>query len=735
MKRRLLAPPPAPPRPVRKSDPKKANKRHDFSAALEAELLKEVQAAEQEAEITQQQQETLERENEQAAAELYAKEKELMKKCMEILRVGNNGEIVGREQEIAKINSFIEESVDKASIDLEGDALYISGVPGVGKTLATSHVLYRREEESTLLNCMTCVDNPTPATVLKAILEALPAEQNKRAKMQRGAQSGVKGLLDKLEKRVKSLEQPFILVLDEVDFFCKKKKQHDATFAKIFGLPRHGPLTLIGIANSIGLLDQQKTICNELEQVQDLVFRPYGAEQMKQIILSRLDQVTKEGIFGPQTLEFLADRASKYNNGDCRKALELSARALDEMKDRRFGQHNSTISSARSSLVSSFSTGAAQSVASAASSSTAATTTALKVGTSKASSSSSSSSTAAAKMKSSAKGANEPRQLIGLDIAQDVVMKSMSPMEQIAPTVKALPQMQQVVLMCFCCLVSGVNDQGITLEYDNPMYDKRLGRQQKALKRDLFSEGAPGVASSPLEQIDENAELQQAKKQRKLVDALTSAFDEVAAADAKNKMTTTSGGTNKPKSPLTPGPGSNTFKTPQGRGKKRTAEQAEPDTCSTTASGQDHMLDTGSSSACQTNDRLREALIANGAASAKKVLPMTVQNSAALEKTAKEQAIKRCLSPEEVLKILKELCQRGKAIINVQASALNLRSTKEYLSMLDETPLLRQVSKGGKVRRELAYPANDVLRPILQKNPQYQDLFLDKKLGITRVGF
>ena len=80
-----------------------------------------------------------------------------------------------------------------------------------------------------------------------------------------------------------------MLVLDEVDFFCKKKNSD--VFSKLFTLPQHGPLTLIGIANSIGLLDQQKCVYNDLNGVRDLVFRPYGGEEMKKIVLSRLDQV------------------------------------------------------------------------------------------------------------------------------------------------------------------------------------------------------------------------------------------------------------------------------------------------------------------------------------------------------------------------------------------------------------------------------------------------------------
>lgn len=51
----------------------------------------------------------------------------------------------------------------------------------------------------------------------------------------------------------------------------------------------------------------------------------------------------------------------------------------------------------------------------------------------------------------------------------------------------------------------------------------------------------------------------------------------------------------------------------------------------------------------------------------------------------------RCLSTEEVLRILQEICKRGKDNVKVQANILNLRSVENYLSMLDETPLLRQV--------------------------------------------
>eukprot|EP00392_Amoebophrya_sp_AT5.2_P003082 g3087.t1 len=623
--------------PVRKANDKSQRGRHDFSAALEQKLLREVQAAQAEA---AKEDEEKQRQDNLAEAELHHQETELMKRCMETLRLGNNGQIVGREKELAFISSFIANSVAQTTRsssassssasrtgaagrdEREGAAgalnsLYISGVPGVGKTLATSHVLYRRTEESKLLNCMTAVDNPTPTSVLKAIMNALPALKAPPAKRSKGggggSGAGVKALLEKIEQRVRSLEEPFVLVLDEVDFFCKKKNSD--VFSKLFTLPQHGPLTLIGIANSIGLLDQQKCVYNDLNGVRDLVFRPYGGEEMKKIVLSRLDQVTKKGIFGPQTLEFLADRASKFNNGDCRKALELSARALDEMKQRKLQQdHASTFSSGQKNSASS-----------------------------------------------------------------EVVVKSMSPMEQISPIVKSLPQMQQLVLMCFCVLVSGVNDQGVLLEHENPDYVAASSSSTV----ENYEKMNPGASA----------------RNKKLLATIEDAFA----------------------TPNPRGAGAKTKMTKQGEGTPPTQQdQEEP----------------------QTADRLRDALIATGQAVGKVFNPFAakakgVPNGSGNEKTVTEKAVKRCLSTEEVLRILQEICKRGKDNVKVQANILNLRSVENYLSMLDETPLLRQVTtnKGGgkQVRRELAYASSDVLKPILQKNPSYQEIFLNKKLGIARI--
>mmetsp|Transcript_12281 Transcript_12281/g.29779 ORF Transcript_12281/g.29779 Transcript_12281/m.29779 type:complete len:781 (+) Transcript_12281:315-2657(+) len=769
--------------PVRKANDKSQRGRHDFSAALEQKLLREVQAAQAEA---AKEDEEKQRQDNLAEAELHHQETELMKRCMETLRLGNNGQIVGREKELAFISSFIANSVAQTTRsssassssasrtgaagrdEREGAAgalnsLYISGVPGVGKTLATSHVLYRRTEESKLLNCMTAVDNPTPTSVLKAIMNALPALKAPPAKRSKGggggSGAGVKALLEKIEQRVRSLEEPFVLVLDEVDFFCKKKNSD--VFSKLFTLPQHGPLTLIGIANSIGLLDQQKCVYNDLNGVRDLVFRPYGGEEMKKIVLSRLDQVTKKGIFGPQTLEFLADRASKFNNGDCRKALELSARALDEMKQRKLQQdHASTFSSGQKNSASSvvlspaLSTSTATSAGVSSSSSSSSSATAATAATSSSSSFSSvarpnaeaSSSTPAAARTPSP--ASSPRgradknsmrhstpvgpmrslnDLIGLDIAQEVVVKSMSPMEQISPIVKSLPQMQQLVLMCFCVLVSGVNDQGVLLEHENPDY-VAASSSSTVENYEKMNPGASASArtAAPVSKRGRKNSKERAGanssagRKNSKAQASQDALDAECKTDRRNKklLATIEDAF---ATPNPRGAGAKTKMTKQGEGTPPTQQdQEEP----------------------QTADRLRDALIATGQAVGKVFNPFAakakgVPNGSGNEKTVTEKAVKRCLSTEEVLRILQEICKRGKDNVKVQANILNLRSVENYLSMLDETPLLRQVTtnKGGgkQVRRELAYASSDVLKPILQKNPSYQEIFLNKKLGIARI--
>lgn len=114
----------------------------------------------------------------------------------------------------------------------------------------------------------------------------------------------IPGKFAELQDIVESLQRPLILVLDEVDFFTnslasgaarksirgctaaktKKTVKPDDPFPRLFQLPRRGKLVLVGIANSVGLIQSQMSVLNTLEDVEQLVFRPYAPEEMKAIM-------------------------------------------------------------------------------------------------------------------------------------------------------------------------------------------------------------------------------------------------------------------------------------------------------------------------------------------------------------------------------------------------------------------------------------------------------------------
>ncbi|CAH8846408.1 unnamed protein product [Trichobilharzia szidati] len=252
----------------------------------------------------------------------------------------NNSEygwLPGREQEFESIYTFVS---NKLSLN-SGGCMYISGIPGTGKTASVQAVLstmHKLVADKTLgcqipafqviyVNGMRVND---PKQIYTQIYEQLTG----------GIITTPKCASDLLEKEfchngnVRKISQreeanrPVILVIDELDLLCTRRQ--DILYS-LFDWPtrqnRRRALIVLAIANTMDLPERllHPRVASRLGFTR-LTFTPYSHEQLAQIVRHRLSSLSDS--FQPKALELAARKVAAVS-GDVRRALDICKRAAE----------------------------------------------------------------------------------------------------------------------------------------------------------------------------------------------------------------------------------------------------------------------------------------------------------------------------------------------------------------------------------------------------------------------
>ncbi|KAI8811673.1 P-loop containing nucleoside triphosphate hydrolase protein [Cladochytrium replicatum] len=229
-----------------------------------------------------------------------------------------------REDEIARIYS----TLDKAINEGHGCCLYISGVPGTGKT-ATVHEVIRllsEQAESGSLNPFNYVEinalklsDPTHAYIelWKAI--------NENRKRDRFTAKTAQVMLNEYFSTPSPRRVPWVVLIDELDLLATKKQQVLYNFFEWPSL-KHAKLIVVAIANTMDL--PERLMLNKISSRVGLIrmnFKPYNHQQLCQIVASRLEGLN---LFKSDAIEFCARKVSSIS-GDARRALDICRRAVE----------------------------------------------------------------------------------------------------------------------------------------------------------------------------------------------------------------------------------------------------------------------------------------------------------------------------------------------------------------------------------------------------------------------
>ncbi|XP_077981782.1 uncharacterized protein LOC144436795 [Glandiceps talaboti] len=225
-----------------------------------------------------------------------------------------------REEEFADIYGFVESKV----LDGTGGCMYISGVPGTGKT-ATVHEVMRclrksrnRGDIPTFhfleINGMKMTD-PHQAFV----------QIHKQLTGQKATPEHASNLLEKRFNTPAPRRETVVLLVDELDLLWTRKQN---VMYNIFDWPTrpHAKLVVLAIANTMDL--PERMMMNRVSSrlgLTRMTFQPYTYNQLQAIVLSRTRDINA---FDDDAVLFAARKVAAVS-GDARRALDICRRATE----------------------------------------------------------------------------------------------------------------------------------------------------------------------------------------------------------------------------------------------------------------------------------------------------------------------------------------------------------------------------------------------------------------------
>ncbi|KAK2504390.1 hypothetical protein MC885_003144 [Smutsia gigantea] len=225
-----------------------------------------------------------------------------------------------REQEFQDIYNFVESKL----LDHTGGCMYISGVPGTGKT-ATVHEVIRCLQQAAQANDVppfqyievNGMKLTEPHQVYVQILQNLTGQKAT-------ANHAVKLLAERFCSQGASQETTVLLV-DELDLLWTQKQD---VMYNLFDWPTHkeAQLVVLTIANTMDL--PERIMMNRVSSRLGLTrmsFQPYTHSQLQQILVSRLKHVKA---FEDDAIQLVARKVAALS-GDARRCLDICRRASE----------------------------------------------------------------------------------------------------------------------------------------------------------------------------------------------------------------------------------------------------------------------------------------------------------------------------------------------------------------------------------------------------------------------
>ncbi len=237
-------------------------------------------------------------------------------------------ELPHREREMKRVASVLAPA-------LRGERpsnLFIYGLTGTGKTAVIKRVMLKLVEAVSRNHLrvkpiyVNVKQRDTPYRVMADLAEAI------------GLRVPFTGLstgevYSRFTRKLSRLHGVYIIVLDEIDFLVKKHGD-DLLYklTRINEVIDNAKVSLVGITNSVSFVEELDPRVKSSLGEEEIVFPPYNAEQLRDILEARAEKAFKPGVLDDDVIPLCAALAAR-EHGDARRALDL-LRVSGEMADR-----------------------------------------------------------------------------------------------------------------------------------------------------------------------------------------------------------------------------------------------------------------------------------------------------------------------------------------------------------------------------------------------------------------
>ncbi|KAF4518233.1 hypothetical protein B566_EDAN006914 [Ephemera danica] len=226
----------------------------------------------------------------------------------------------GREIEMTSISSFVQRKFEEAS----GGCMYISGVPGTGKTASVSQVILQLQkmvEEGELPEFKLVKASGMELTQPLQLFSLMARELLDLKLSPSLAQTKLTSYFANRDKN----RPPTLLIIDELDMLCTRRQ--DVVYS-VFDWPSqtHARLTVLAIANTMDLPERllKGRVTSRLGLTR-LSFKPYTFDQLQKIVMVKLSEAKK---FDKDALQLVARKVASVS-GDARRAMDVCRRAAE----------------------------------------------------------------------------------------------------------------------------------------------------------------------------------------------------------------------------------------------------------------------------------------------------------------------------------------------------------------------------------------------------------------------
>ncbi len=240
-------------------------------------------------------------------------------------------DIPHRDKEIEHIASILAPSL----LGQKTSNLFAYGKTGTGKTLSIQHVtneLTKRSKNSRILRIeyINCKLKKVADTEYRIFAELIKKLGGNVPSTGLPTDEVYKRFLELIEKNEEKL---FILILDEIDQAVKKiSDEFLYNLMRLNSELKKTQITIIGISNDPKFLDNVDPRVRSSLSEEEMVFPPYNAIQLQDILRKRAEESFKLGVVSEGVIAKCAAYAAR-EHGDARRALDL-LRVAGEIAER-----------------------------------------------------------------------------------------------------------------------------------------------------------------------------------------------------------------------------------------------------------------------------------------------------------------------------------------------------------------------------------------------------------------